>query len=201
MAEIQLGTAQLVGNIDKTQGLPTSGYTNQNKFIAYIPLANILGSQYTNLELNVTRWTIPPMVIGSASTSFKGYTVEIPTHVVNAETKELQINYLIKEDWSDYASLFSWAQGVAEFVPLTKNAFDANRLDQSAAIVSGISSKTCDIHIWLLSHFKKRLLEFKFQDCWIKRFDEIAMDYANPDPIQHSFTVAYSDFIVQKPEV
>jgi len=201
MAEINLSPAQLVNDIDRTSGLPSTGYANQNKFIAYVPLANILGSQYSNLELNVTRWTMPPMTIGSSSVQFKGYTLEIPTYVVNAETKELTITYLVREDWADYASLYSWAQAIGVFVPLTPQGKTANELNQSALITSGVFDKMCDIHIWLLSHFKKRLLEFKFENCWIKRFDEIAMDYANTDPITHSFTIAYSDFVVQRPSV
>ena len=39
------------------------------------------------------------MVMGSTSTQFKGYTYEIPTKLIDAESKEITIEYLIDEKW------------------------------------------------------------------------------------------------------
>lgn len=48
-------------------GLNTE-YSNSNKWWGYFPLANILGKSYTDLELNLTRFSIPQMVMGSTTT-------------------------------------------------------------------------------------------------------------------------------------
>jgi len=80
------------------QGLNTN-FSHSNKWVGYFPLANVLGKKYNNLELNLTRFSIPQMVMGSTTTSFKGYTYEFPTHLLDAETKEIVIEYIVDEKW------------------------------------------------------------------------------------------------------
>jgi hypothetical protein len=40
------------------QGLNTN-FSHSNKWVGYFPLANVLGRKYSNLELNLTRFSIP----------------------------------------------------------------------------------------------------------------------------------------------
>jgi len=39
------------------------------------------------------------MVMGSTSTSFKGYEYEFPTKLIDAGSKEITLEYLIDEKW------------------------------------------------------------------------------------------------------
>lgn len=81
-------------DLPQSNGLnPT--YTTGNKWVGYIPIQNILGKKWNNLELNLTRFSIPQMEMGSASTSFKGYEYFIPTKVMDGGSKEINFDYII----------------------------------------------------------------------------------------------------------
>ena len=47
---------------------------------------NVLGKKYTGLELHITRFSLPQMVMGSTTASYKGYTKETPTKVMNYQS-------------------------------------------------------------------------------------------------------------------
>lgn len=49
------------------------------------------------------------MVIGSSSVQFKGYTYEVPTHVIDPDTKEITFNYIVDQNFYNYKSLFTFA--------------------------------------------------------------------------------------------
>ena len=69
---------------------------------------NVLGKKYNNLELNLTRFSIPQLVMGSTTTTFKGYSYEFPTKVIDAESKQIDLEYIIDEKWANYKALFKW---------------------------------------------------------------------------------------------
>jgi hypothetical protein len=70
-------------------------YTTGNKWVGYIPIQNVLGKKWNNLELNLTRFSIPQMEMGAVSTSFKGYEYFKPTKVMDGGTKEINFDYII----------------------------------------------------------------------------------------------------------
>lgn len=180
-------------NDAKLTGLNTQ-YANANKWIGYFPLANIFGNETGNLELNLTKFTIPQMNIGSTSISFKGYQYEIPTKLVNADTKEITFEYIIKEDWSDYKALYSWAADVGLFVPTTADAIAAQADGKSSKVTTGVYQDYINCRVWLLDNYKRRIIDFVFYDSWIKNFADLQLDVSNADEIHHSVTLAYSRF-------
>lgn len=74
-------------------------YAVSNKWVGYIPISNVLGREYSNLELNLTTFTIPQMTCGSATVSFKNYSMEVPDKTIDSETKEITIEYIIDDKW------------------------------------------------------------------------------------------------------
>ena len=58
-------------------GLGTN-YSAGNKWYAYLPLENVLGKKYQNLDLHLTQFSLPQLVMGSMTVSFKGYQKEVP---------------------------------------------------------------------------------------------------------------------------
>lgn len=48
------------------------------------------------------------MEITSATVSYKGYSKEIPTKVINPDSKMLTVEYIIDEKWVNYACLYAW---------------------------------------------------------------------------------------------
>ena len=83
----------------------------QNQWFAYLPIENVLGKKYSNLTLHLTRFSLPQMVMGSMTVPFKGYQKEMPTKVMNAETKELTFEYLVDERWQNYRALYTLMSG------------------------------------------------------------------------------------------
>jgi len=80
-----------------------------NKWVGYFPLANVLGPKYSNLELNLTHFTIPQMVCGSTTVSYKNYSMEIPDKTIDGDTKEITVEYIVDEKWQNYKSLYLFA--------------------------------------------------------------------------------------------
>lgn len=161
----------------------------ENKWIGYVPLESVLGKDYKNLELRLTRFTIPQITIGTSSVSFKSYQLEVPTHVLNAETKEISFEYIVDEDFENYAALYNWASGIGNIVDIGDENNNVN--------TQGIITKSLiPVRVWLLDSYKKVRREFLFEGAFIKQFNDLQLDYSNANEVHHSFILAYYDFKV-----
>lgn len=162
-----------------------------NKWIGYVPLQSVLGKEYGNIELRLTRFSMPPLQIGSSSVSYKGYSIEVPTHLMNADTKEITWEYIVDEDFENYSALYAWASGIGNIVDIGE--------ENNNVMTQGIlANSLIPCRVWLLDSYKKVRREFIFNNCWIKQFNELALDYSNANEIRHSVTMTYSDFKVQR---
>lgn len=56
--EVLTGEEKALRELGRMQGLNTM-YSHSNKWVGYFPLMNVLGPKYNNLELNLTRFSIP----------------------------------------------------------------------------------------------------------------------------------------------
>ena len=174
---------------------------HQNKFVMVIPIQEAVGEKFgKNLEINLTRFTLPQIQIGSTQVQFKGYTVDLPTKLINEGSKEITIEYLMDERWNTYRALYAWAANVGIIVPITSEAAAAASFTGSTAsqipVDAGIFLRC---RVWLLDHYKRRILDIAFNDCWISNFAELAMDVSQPSEVHHSFTLHYSSFELLDP--
>ena len=161
-------------------------YAITNKFIMYIPIQNILGPDYKALELNLTRFSIPQVIIGSTSVSFKGYSAEFPTKVISPDTKELTFEYIVDSNWNNYRALYCWAANIGIITPVTKQ--QENQIDLSTLL---------PVRIYLLDQYKRKIIEFIYENCWIKVFQDLQLDYTTQaSEVHHSFTLAYTNFSI-----
>ena len=87
-------------------------YANQNKWFCYCPLEDVLGKKYKNLNLHVTRFNLPQLMTGTMTTSFRGYSKEMPTKVLNPDTKEVTIDYIVDSDWHNYRALYAFMSNI-----------------------------------------------------------------------------------------
>ena len=162
-------------------------YAAANQWYAYLPLENILPAKFKNLNLHLTRFSIPQMEMGSRSVSYKGYQKEIPTKIMDADSKQLTLEYLIDEKWENYKALYAWMSGT---------------LGNINPVVSGnedtISARDyLPLRIYLLDNYKKKIIQFLFQNCWIKVFGDLALEQNNSDVISHSFTFCYDSYTIE----
>lgn len=174
---------------------------HQNKFVMIIPIQDAIGKKFgKNLELNLTRFTIPQMQLGATQVQFKGYTIDLPTKLLNEASKEITIEYLMDETWKSYRALLAWAGLVASIVPTSSEAAAyASQTGSTYGYQELDANMFLRCRIWLLDHYKKRILDFAFNDCWISNFAELAMDVAQPGEVRHSFTLHYTTFELLDP--
>lgn len=158
-----------------------------NKWYCYLPLESVLGSSYNDLDLHVTRFSLPQIEQTSMEVSFKGYAKQIPTKVLNAGTKELTLEYLIDEDWKNYKSLYQWmSSGEGTLNPVT---------DEKTQSIQ--PSDYVPLRIYLLDNFKKKVIQFCFENCWIKIFNELTLEANNSNEVTGSFTFCYDRFVIE----
>lgn len=170
----------------KLSGLDVS-YSVSNKWIGYFPLENILGQEYKNIEMHLKRFSLPQIQMSSTTVSYKGYSKEIPTKVVNADTKELTLDYIVDSQWRNYKSLYAWMTGIEG----TLNKMTDDVLEPITPSIY------LPFRVYLLDQYKNKIVQFCFTDCWIKTFNDIALEANNSNEVTHSFTMCYDDFTIE----
>ena len=184
--EINRGDREPGIYVPSMNGIDTE-YAHGNHWWGYFPVSQVLGRKYSDLELNLTHFAIPQQVMGSTSASFKGYSYEFPTHLLDADQKEITIEYIVDEKWRNYRALFKWCSAFEGQINRVIDTSDAN----------GISVKDfIDCRIFLLDHFKNNIISFTFHNCWVKIFQELTLDAATADEVKHSITLAYSNYTI-----
>ena len=149
----------------------------------------MLGPAYHNIDIRLSSFTIPSIEMGTDKVSYRGIEIERPTYTMSPGSKEITFNYFVSADWTDYRALYNWAMNNA---PVNKgaNALDTGNVDANGLI------NVCDIDVTLLSPYKKPIVGFRFKNCWIKAFSDLQLSYSEADEIQHSFTCAYTHFVI-----
>lgn len=177
-------------NVNANDGISNqNAYANKNKWIADIPLYLVLGPAYQNVNLRLSTFTIPAIEMGTDKVMYRSIEIERPTYTMSPGSKEITFNYFVNWDWTDFRCLFNWCMNNA---PVNKgaNALDTGNVDDSGLL------NVCDIDVKLLSPYKKPVVGFRFKNCWIKAFSDLQLSYAEADEIQHSFTCAYTHFVL-----
>ena len=160
-----------------------------NKWVCDIPLSTVLDG-LEDVSLNLVTYSIPATEITSSEFTYMGNTVEIPTGVVNPVDKTITFNYLIGSNWGQYRNLYKWASALG--------SINAPIGDNPPSETSNYAIYTVPIRAYILDEFKQTIMSIKYDNCWIKQFSEISMDYSDePIPINHSFTINYSNFTIE----
>lgn len=175
-----------------TAGLnPTTAVAN--KWIGYIPFKTVLGDAFQNLELQLTQFYLPAINVNAGVVGFQGYTFKIPAGgVMNAGDKTLKFQYIVDDEWRNYTALHTWA---SKFVMYGDTLDKASQTAQLAQVADYFAT----VRLWLLSPFKKRIVDFEFHNCWVQEFGEILLDCASSEPVKHQFTLTYTHFNIVSP--
>lgn len=177
------------GLTSPSEGVSASTFAVANKWIANVPLSLVLGPSYGNIELSLASFTLPSVEMGSDTIAYRSIKVEVPTHTMQPETKEIVFNYYIHSDWSDYRALYNWALNEA---PINKGT-----VTNSEEVFANGLYKVIDIRVQLINQMKQGIIGFVFKNCWLKQFADLQLTYANANEIQHSFTCAYTNFEIE----
>ena len=125
-------------------------YANQNKWFAYLPIEDVLGKKYNNLNLHLTRFSIPQLEQTSTEVSFRGYSKEVPTKVLNASTKILTLEYIVDADWANYRALYA-------FISNINGTLNPISSDEKTGI---LPTEYLPLRIYLLGPYKKKIIQF-----------------------------------------
>ncbi len=178
---------------DKTYGLDPN-YAAQNKWYLYLPMKTVIGSVAENLDLAVNQFYLPGLEIPTATTSYKGYSVQVPQpKLINPGEKTMKFRYIVNDDWYNYSSLYTWAAKLG----ILNNEVDANTTIQAAANAEG-TSDFMTARLYLLSPFKKKIVEFIFEYAFMKNFGELLLTYENSNPVTHDITLAYNFYKIDR---
>ena len=123
-------------------------YANENKWYAHIPIEDVLGKKYKNLNLHLTSFSIPQLMQSSITTSFKGYEKEMPGKVLIPSTKEIRFEYIVDADWSNYRALYAFLSNINGTInPISE--------DEKTGI---LPTEYLPIRVYLLSPYKKKII-------------------------------------------
>lgn len=176
-----------------TYGLDPN-YAAENKWYLFLPMKNVLGNAGTDLDLAINQFYLPGLEVATVDTSHKGYTVTIPQpKLINPAAKTMKFRYIINDDWYNYCTLYTWACKLG----ILNNASDVNTTLQDTAHADG-TSQYLTARLYLLSPFKKKLVEFIFEYAFLKNFGEILLTYENSNPVTHDITLAYNFFKIDR---
>lgn len=175
-----------------TYGLDPN-YAAENKWYLYLPMKNVLGNAATNLDLSISQFYLPSLTVSTVNASFKGYQVSVPEpKLINPDSKEMKFRYIVNDDWYNYCTLYTWAAKLG----ILNNEIDSNTTIQAAANEG--TDKFLTARLYLLSPFKKRLVEFVFEYAFIKTFGEILLTYEDSKPVTHDITLAYNFYKINR---
>ena len=107
---------------------------------------------------------------------------------MNAESKELTLEYIVDSNWNNYKCLFKWMSGIYGTINPSIDISDVNGVNPSDYV---------PLRIYLLDSFKKKIIQFLFENCWIKMFNDLALEVNNSDEVHHSFTVVYDRYSIE----
>ena len=123
-------------------------YANENKWYAYYPVEDVLGKSYKNLNLHLTKFSIPQLMQSSITSSFKGYEKEMPGKVLLPSTKEVTLEYIVDANWSNYRSLYALISNINGTInPVSE--------DEKKGIMP---SEYLPLRIYLLGPYKKKII-------------------------------------------
>ena len=164
-----------------------TNYANENKWFAFYPLEDVLGKDYRNLNLHLTKFSIPQLMQGSMEVPFRGYSKEMPTKVLIPGTKELNLEYIVDSNWQNYRSLYALISNI-------NGTINPVSTDKKTGI---LPTEYLPLRIYLLGPYKKKIIQFVFENTWIKIFNEISLDVNSPNEVHHSFTVVFDMFHIE----
>lgn len=162
-------------------------YAVSNKWFAHYALEDVLGKNYKNLNLHLTSFSIPQLMQSSNTISFRGYEKEIPGKVIIPGTKELTLEYIVDHDWRNYRSLYALISNI-------NGTLNPVSSDEKTGIVP---SEYLPLRIYLLGPYKNKIIQFHFENTWIKVFNDISLNANSSDEVKHSFTIVFDSFYIE----
>lgn len=177
--------------------LTNYNFANNTKWIYSIPLAHLLykndgtnvDDNILQLPLNCQKVQFPTFTIGTTSTNYMGYTMDVSTRQ-NTTQKGLTVTFLVSNNWLQYLMLMKWFQ-LNDYMNYDSNSnldrtYDADYNNANGMLNPYASTQgpMFPSHLYLLDNFNHRIATFNFQNSWLCRLETVPLDYTNTTDTQ-----------------
>lgn len=152
------------------------------RWLALLPYKSIdLTSSLDTISFNLTSFAVSELTIASNPTSFMGYGVDMPAYARNQD-KTVTFSYIMDSSMLQYKYLYTWFSKIA--------------VEDGAGLASGTTwpQIAVPMRVFILSEFKKPVMEITYENSWIYSIGRLEMNYqdANASVVTHSFGIKYS---------
>ena len=125
--------------------------------------------------------------MSTSTVSFRGYDKEIPGKVLMPSSKEINVEYIVDADWRNYRALYALVSNI-------NGTLNPVSTDEKTGI---LPNEYLPFRIYLLGPYKKKIIQFLFEDTWIKVFNDLSLDVNSPNEVHHSFTLSFDQYRIE----
>jgi hypothetical protein len=152
------------------------------RWLALLPYKSIdKTSSIDTIAFNLTSFSLSELTIASNQTGYLAYTVDVPAYVRNQD-KSITFSYLMDSSMIQYKYLYDWFSKIA--------------VEEGSGLKPGTKWEEFAVpfRVFILSEFKKPVMEILYENSWIYSIGRIEMSYqdSNAPIISHSFGIKYS---------
>lgn len=161
----------------------------RSKWIAELPLNSLFTDVQSSIHLNLTKFIVPGVDLKPVETSYAGYTTSIPSRVQTPESREVNVEYILSSDYSQYILLQRWLNAAVtnEYINSDDNYEMTEAFENSVKM---------PIFVTLLSEFKTNIFRIKFHNCFLVKINDLELTYESQDDevLKHGFTFAFTHY-------
>lgn len=166
-------------------------FASNMRWVVDVPLKTLFPDE-SDITLNLYQFDIPEIDMGITSMAYQGSTIEYPTGVIQPDDKTCTFNYILDSDMTVYWLLYKWCSY------FTSENVDFLVEDDTSMSTEPFTKKI-SISVYILDEFKNPVMKITYNNCFIKNLGILSMSIQDePTPLQHSFTIAYSSFNIEK---
>lgn len=175
----------------------------KDKFILVIPTPGILkdevsktvrDSKFVNpdsVQFSVYGSIIPDIDIPEVEVRYSGQNLHVTSH--NRLTyPPIDVNFTIDNRFSNYWFIYKWLDKLQDDY---KAYFAADNEFKEGTVVE--DKYMANFTIYGLDEYNKKVVQFDFSKGFPTKLGGISYNYRDPDEIESSFTLAYSQFTVK----
>jgi hypothetical protein len=161
-----------------------------NSWIAVIPYNIIDPDNGNEIAFNLRSFNYAGVIMSGADIPRYGEMFPKPSGAVESD-KIVTFRYKPDSEWKQYEFLFRWFDLIANNKKLDHSEYN-----------SWINSSLVNVKIYLLNEYKKPKLKWTFNNCWLKEFGELDMEYdsAGGTGLDHGFSLQYMDYDFERVE-
>ena len=140
------------------------------------------------IAFNLTRFDLNEFTIASNDLHYFGFHAPMPV-ATRTDSKEIDFTYMPDSSLTQYKFLYTWLARIASDGVSLGVPFDTPG-------GGGFEQVMTDIHVIVLSEFKKPIADFTYSNAWLQRVGRLSFDYQNtPVAMTHDFTICYERMI------